>query len=567
MKKYLFLTIFGLVLFSAPAYANAASLSLTSSSNSYNIGDIFDVNVVLDTQGAAAQGVDIRYLNYDPSFLEVQDADSGSSGVQILAGSLMVNTTANSVSGGKILFSQATSGSQTFSGSGTLATIKFKVLKVGSTQLNFDFTQGSSIDANIASNGQDILTSASGSNFTFSENNTTTNNDTGKTRVYLSPSSGTYRVGDSFSVNVVVDTNGKAIDAADIVLRYNNRIFQVLDSDPNKDGIQIQNGNLLSDVQINEVDPARSTINFSKTSQSSTFSGVGVLATVNFKAVSEGSRSYVTFYFRKNYSRDTNLVSNGEDILEEVGNAMYVVDHDNLPILVYGGSPNGTVFASRYQTVAVKTNKRATCKYSDTPNISYDSLRSRMRTRDGINHSVRLRVGNKINSLTTYVKCRDASNTHTSSSDYVVGFNLIAPPKFVVDMETHYRNYVYIDFFSPGSTNKIYGFYARPDRYGNVYFPMNAILSPGSYDITISSKNTLKKKMRSVVLNGGALVTFPKLLAGDLNGDGVVNSVDWSLVNSRWFKRDYDYDINGDSTINSIDWGFIKKNWLKVGDA
>jgi len=52
-------------------------------------------------------------------------------------------------------------------------------------------------------------------------------------------------------------------------------------------------------------------------------------------------------------------------------------------------------------------------------------------------------------------------------------------------------------------------------------------------------------------------------LKGDLNGDGIVNSVDYSLLNLRWFKSDPFADLNGDSFVNSIDWSIMNAHWLE----
>ena len=61
---------------------------------------------MIDTQGQPADGVDIRYLNYNPALLEIQDEDLTQTGIQISPGSLMPSTVANIVdaSTGKISF-------------------------------------------------------------------------------------------------------------------------------------------------------------------------------------------------------------------------------------------------------------------------------------------------------------------------------------------------------------------------------------------------------------------------------------------------------------------------------
>lgn len=143
------------------ATASAATLSLSPSSQTVNVGDTLTVNIMLDTSGQPIDGVDIQALHYNPYNLQLQDADSATAGTQIQPGTLMTTTVANSVdtTNGKIVFSQITSGGTTYTGSGNLATVTFKALVAGTTNLTIDFTQGATTDSNIASAGSDILSS------------------------------------------------------------------------------------------------------------------------------------------------------------------------------------------------------------------------------------------------------------------------------------------------------------------------------------------------------------------------------------------------------------------------
>ena len=62
------------------------------------------------------------------------------------------------------------------------------------------------------------------------------------------------------------------------------------------------------------------------------------------------------------------------------------------------------------------------------------------------------------------------------------------------------------------------------------------------------------------------LLTQSSLVCGDLNNDGMVNSLDWSSMNSNWFSNVYPSDINQDGVVNSIDFSWMNKNWL-LADA
>jgi len=149
-----------------------ATLTLSPATNNISVGTNFDVAIVLNTNGQATVGAD-AVLTYNPSELQVQDADSGTSGVQIKPGTLYPNTTLNSVdtTNGKISYSGAiTSGTTTrYNGTGTLATITFKPLKIASpSAVNFTFTLGQTNDSNVViDNGSDILATATGGQYTI----------------------------------------------------------------------------------------------------------------------------------------------------------------------------------------------------------------------------------------------------------------------------------------------------------------------------------------------------------------------------------------------------------------
>ncbi|OHA89227.1 MAG: hypothetical protein A3C70_00035 [Candidatus Zambryskibacteria bacterium RIFCSPHIGHO2_02_FULL_43_14] len=58
-------------------------------------------------------------------------------------------------------------------------------------------------------------------------------------------------------------------------------------------------------------------------------------------------------------------------------------------------------------------------------------------------------------------------------------------------------------------------------------------------------------------------VPTPGTLRGDLNNDRIVNSLDWSIMNSRWFMNDVTADLNTDGIVNSLDFSIMNGNWLK----
>ena len=50
------------------------------------------------------------------------------------------------------------------------------------------------------------------------------------------------------------------------------------------------------------------------------------------------------------------------------------------------------------------------------------------------------------------------------------------------------------------------------------------------------------------------------LKSPDLNLDGRVNSLDWSIMNGKWGQSG-SADLNADNTVNSLDWSIMNEAW------
>src|SRR3989338_7560680 len=142
----------------------------------------------------------------------------------------------------------------------------------------------------------------------------------------LTPSSTTIPVGQTFTVDINLDTKGAAIDGVDIYsLRYNPAILEVVDSNTSQSGIQIIPGTLLANTLTNTVNASNGTIQFSQvTAGGSTYTGSGKLASITFKAKSAGT-SALTFDFTLGNTSDTNVAGAGQDKLASVTNGSFTV--------------------------------------------------------------------------------------------------------------------------------------------------------------------------------------------------------------------------------------------------
>jgi len=189
MRKILVLSI-GLFAFVFVQKASAATLSISPTTLNLNANETAEIQIMLDTQGQSIDGVDVFSLNFNPALLEVVDGNSSVSGTQITAGTLMPVTVANTVlpTSGKIQFSQTTSGGTTFTGNGVLARVTFKALAGGTSAINFNFTQGSTSDTNVASNGADLLTQVTNASATIQGPPPTSNPGTATARPEHYPS-------------------------------------------------------------------------------------------------------------------------------------------------------------------------------------------------------------------------------------------------------------------------------------------------------------------------------------------------------------------------------------------
>lgn len=144
-----------------------ASLHLAPAAGSFKRGEVFKLDIVLDTGGNDIEGVDVYHLRYPKELLLVKDALPEQEGLQIEPGALFSDTVFNTAvqENGWISFSQVNKPGQYFNGTGTLASVVFEVVGTGRAELVFDFTQGETTDCNVVSSGRDVLGRVKGAFF------------------------------------------------------------------------------------------------------------------------------------------------------------------------------------------------------------------------------------------------------------------------------------------------------------------------------------------------------------------------------------------------------------------
>lgn len=145
-------------------------------------------------------------------------------------------------------------------------------------------------------------------------------------RLSLEPQTKTVTLGETFKVDIILDTADGPIDGVDVyALHYDPVILEVIDDIPNQQGIQIQPGTIIPANAANIVEEAMGMIKFSQINFGGTnFTGKGTLATISFKAIKAGA-SYLKFDFSKGSTVDTNVAYGGKDQLARVIDAIYTV--------------------------------------------------------------------------------------------------------------------------------------------------------------------------------------------------------------------------------------------------
>lgn len=151
----------------SPVFAQAATLSLSPSSGTFNRSCNFSLKIDLNTGGAQTDGTDAILL-YDSSRISASSISSGTIYPDYPGNNIDENA-------GKITISGLASVTTAFSGQGTLATINFTLkdnAPTGATQIKFDFDtndKAKTTDSNVVQRGTvaDILSSVVNGNYTI----------------------------------------------------------------------------------------------------------------------------------------------------------------------------------------------------------------------------------------------------------------------------------------------------------------------------------------------------------------------------------------------------------------
>jgi murein DD-endopeptidase MepM/ murein hydrolase activator NlpD len=155
----------------------------------------------------------------------------------------------------------------------------------------------------------------------------------GNGTIMLSPETGVFNVGDTFDMQVLLDTADQVVDGVDVIIHYDPGVLEVQDAVPGTNGIQINPGSIYPSVHNNEVNPALGEISFSV--EGTLFQGNGTLATINFKVMTSISNTAVDIYHQDGWTGESNAVEDStlQDILGQTNTAsLQTVGSPNRPL-------------------------------------------------------------------------------------------------------------------------------------------------------------------------------------------------------------------------------------------
>lgn len=150
---FLCLIVFCLVYLSKPGLSYAATFSLTPSNQSATLNTAFTVNITIDTKSVQTTAVDVL-LTFNPSILEISNVQFGNPPLYPVNVKVLDNTN------GQIrITSTQENAVNSFTGTGTLATLTITGKSIGTGNVTFTCTAGQTNETNIFQTGtnQDIV--------------------------------------------------------------------------------------------------------------------------------------------------------------------------------------------------------------------------------------------------------------------------------------------------------------------------------------------------------------------------------------------------------------------------
>lgn len=138
--------------------------------------------------------------------------------------------------------------------------------------------------------------------------------------ISLNSAKTSYKVKEQVSVTIGVETGGKVVGGADVIIHFDPKVLEATPS-------AILEGKIFGEYPLKSVDNKNGLISISGiTTSGEGFTGLGEFATLNLRAKAVGNTS-LTVEYQKNSTTDSNLVeaATSKDVLENIRNLQLTV--------------------------------------------------------------------------------------------------------------------------------------------------------------------------------------------------------------------------------------------------
>jgi len=142
--------------------------------------------------------------------------------------------------------------------------------------------------------------------------------------------------------------------------------------------------------------------------------------------------------------------------------------------------------------------------------------------------------------------------------------------KIAIQGRTNYQETITFELRTPGQTTPVKTYQVLTTQDGS--YSLDNV-SPGTYDLTAKSSNTLRAKQGNISVVDGQTtsnINF-NLLGGDCDNNNVINAFDKSILNKAFGstegspKWDPRADLDANKVINAFDKSILNSNFGKAG--
>lgn len=356
---------------------------------------------------------------------------------------------------------------------------------------------------------------------------------TGKASLSLDPAGGVFNKGCNASLNVNVDTGGAQTEGTDAVLLYN----------PSKlTATSINKGSIYLSYPRTDIDSQNGKITISGISSlQTTFAGKGTLATINFAvpATAVPGATEVSFDFdpnNKTRSDDSNIVQSSTlvDILDSARSGMYSVGNGESCQTV-SPTPVSTCTLTSASWSPLSTTKGSKARL----NVTGSSCANQQVAFKVVRNGLSINDGNDVTIQPAPITLNSSGNgTGTWVAEYNPLISLLPLP----------------------GTNPQYYFVASVSN-GSFVNTQDNLLT-----VTPAISPSPPQSSPTPVPTG--IVPTPAPGAGDGNGNGKLDLIDLSVLLSDFNKNQgfrAAIDMNGDGVINAFDFSLLRTLLIQKG--